>query len=39
VNTVGTWHIHNGGWSPDSKRIVYTQDQDFGDIYELVEEK
>jgi len=32
----GTWHVHNGGWSPDSKRLVYTQDTDYGDIYELV---
>jgi hypothetical protein len=33
----GTWHVHNGGWSPDSKSIVYTRDQDYGDLYELVE--
>jgi serine/threonine protein kinase len=33
----GTWHTHNGGWSPDSKRLVYTHDRDYGDIYELVE--
>jgi Tol biopolymer transport system component len=39
VRTDGTWHIHNGGWSPDSKTLVYTQDQDYGDIYELVERK
>ena len=39
VRTEGTWHVHNGGWSPDSKSIAYTQDQDYGDIYELVEEK
>jgi Tol biopolymer transport system component len=37
VRTEGTWHVHNGGWSPDSKSLVYTQDQDFGDIYELEE--
>jgi len=30
------WHIHNGGWSADSKKIVYTLDRDYGDIYELV---
>ena len=30
-------HVHNGGWSPDSKRLIYTQDMDYGDIYELVE--
>ena len=39
VRTDGTWHIHNGGWSPDSKSLVYTQDQDYGDIYELVERR
>jgi len=33
----GTWHVHNGSWSPDGKSIVYTQDEDFGDLYELVE--
>jgi Tol biopolymer transport system component len=38
VPTEGTWHVHNGGWSPDSRRIVYTHDQDYGDIYELKEE-
>jgi Tol biopolymer transport system component len=32
-----TWHIHNGGWSSDSRSLVYIQDQDYGDIYELVE--
>lgn len=31
-----TWHVHQGGWSPDSKRIVYTFDEDYSDIYELV---
>jgi Tol biopolymer transport system component len=30
------WHVHLGGWSPDSRSIVYTRDQDYGDIYELV---
>jgi len=39
VSTEGSWHVHNGGWSPDSKRIVYMHDQDYGDIYELVEER
>ncbi len=29
----GLWHVHNGGWSPDGKRIVYTRDADQGDIY------
>ena len=37
VPTEGTWHVHNGGWSPDSKKLVYTHDQDYGNIYELVE--
>jgi Tol biopolymer transport system component len=37
VPTEGSWHVHNGGWSPDSKRIVYMHDQDYGDIYELRE--
>jgi Tol biopolymer transport system component/predicted Ser/Thr protein kinase len=27
------WHVHNGGWSPDSKAVVYTRDLDRGDIY------
>jgi serine/threonine protein kinase/WD40 repeat protein len=31
----GTWHVHNGGWSPDSRSLVYTQDTDYGDIFEL----
>jgi len=39
VRSDGTWHVHNGGWSPDSKSIVYTQDQDYGDLYELVEKR
>ena len=37
VRTEGTWHVHNGGWSADSKQLVYTRDMDYGDIYELVE--
>lgn len=39
VATSGTWHVHNGGWSPDSNQIVYTRDMDYGDIYELVERR
>jgi len=39
VRAEGTWHVHNGGWSPDSKSLVYTRDQDYGDIYELVERR
>jgi TolB protein len=37
VRTDGIWHVHNGGWSPDSKKLVYTRDMDYGNIYELVE--
>jgi Tol biopolymer transport system component len=29
----GVWHVHNGGWSPDGRQIVYTQDTDDGDIW------
>jgi hypothetical protein len=39
VPTTGTWHVHNGGWSADSKQIIYTRDMDYGDIFELVEKK
>ncbi len=39
VATKGTWHVHNGGWSADSKQLVYTRDMDYGDIYELVERR
>jgi dipeptidyl aminopeptidase/acylaminoacyl peptidase len=39
VRPEGTWHVHNGGWSPDSKSLVYTRDQDYSDIYELVERR
>ena len=39
VSTTGTWHVHNGGWSADSKQIVYTRDMDYGDIFELVEKQ
>jgi serine/threonine protein kinase len=34
-----TWHVHNGGWSADSKTLVYTRDMDFANIYELVERR
>ncbi len=37
IPTDGTWHIHFASWSPDSKRLVYTKDTDYGDIFELVE--
>jgi Tol biopolymer transport system component/predicted Ser/Thr protein kinase len=39
VRTEGTWHAHNGGWSADSKQLVYTRDMDYGDIFELVERR
>jgi Tol biopolymer transport system component len=28
----GIWHIHNGGWWPGGKAVVYTRDFDQGDI-------
>jgi len=31
----GKWHVHNGGWSPDAKRVIYTRDTDTGDLYVL----
>ena len=39
VAAEGSAHVHNGGWSADSKSLVYTRDQDYGDIYELVESR
>jgi len=30
-----TWHVHNGGWSPDGRAVVYTRDLDSGDIYAI----
>lgn len=29
----GKFHVHNGGWSPDGKGIVYTRVIDEGDLY------
>jgi len=29
----GLWHVHNGGFSPDGKKIVYSRDTDQSDIY------
>jgi len=29
----GAWHAHNGGFSADGKRILYTRATDEGDIY------
>jgi serine/threonine protein kinase/WD40 repeat protein len=31
--TDGDYHVHNGGWSPDGKEIVYTRATDEGNIY------
>jgi Tol biopolymer transport system component len=31
--STGASHVHAGGWSPDSKWIVYTRDVDQGDLY------
>ncbi|MCZ6649789.1 MAG: protein kinase [Acidobacteria bacterium] len=39
VPVEGTWHVHNGGWSADSRQLVYTRDLDYGDVFELVEKK
>ena len=29
----GIWHVHNGGWSPDSKTLIYSHDADEADIF------
>lgn len=29
----GVWHVHIGGWSPDSGEIIYTRTTVAGDIY------
>jgi Tol biopolymer transport system component len=31
----GDWHVHNGAWSPDAGRIIYTRDKDEGDLYAI----
>jgi TolB protein len=31
----GRSHIHMGGWSPDTKEIIYSLDEDFGHIWLL----
>jgi Tol biopolymer transport system component len=31
----GFWHVHNGGWSPDGRSVVFTRDTDTGDVYVL----
>jgi hypothetical protein len=32
VNSRVKFHVHNGGWSPDGKGIVYTRVMDEGDL-------
>ena len=29
------YHVHNGGWSPDGRAILYTRDSDNGDVFIL----
>lgn len=29
----GVWHVHNGGWAPDGRTLVYSRDRDYGDIH------
>ncbi len=31
----GLWHVHNGGFSPDGRSVIYTRDTDTGDVYVL----
>jgi len=33
TNGQGLWRVHNGGWSPDAQRLVYTRETLQGDIY------
>jgi serine/threonine protein kinase len=39
VRPEGRWHVHHGGWAPDSKSVVYIHDADTANIYELVEQR
>ena len=39
VRPEGRWHVHHGGWAPDSKSVVYVHDADRANIYELVEQR
>ena len=32
----GIWHVHNGGFSPDGRAVVFVRDEDRGDI-QLIE--
>jgi serine/threonine-protein kinase len=29
----GAWHVHSGGWTPDGTGVIYSRDDDRGDIY------
>ena len=31
----GAWHVHSGGFTPDGTGVVYSRDDDRGDIYVL----
>ena len=35
----GRWHAHNGGWFPDSQTLIFTRDEDYGDVFELIESR
>lgn len=35
----GRWHTHNGGWMPDSHTLVFTRDEDYGNVFELIESR
>jgi len=39
IHAGSTWHVHHGGWSSDSSRVVYIHDEDYSDIFELVEQR
>jgi len=39
VRPEGRWHVHHGGWAPDSKSVVYIHDADYANIYELIEQR
>ena len=39
VQAKDRWHVHLGGWSWDSNQFVYTRDEDYGNVYELVERR
>lgn len=35
----GHAHAHNGGWMPDSQALVFTLDEDYGDVFEIIEQQ